>query len=57
MNIERECRDENVFLKVEVTLRKFNSHLQYDKIDSSFNSKLQEINLNVRESLEHSFNH
>ena len=32
-----------------VTLRKFNSHLQYYKIDLSFSIKLQEINLNVCE--------
>ena len=32
-----------------VTLRKCNLHLQYYKIDLSFNIKLQEINLNVCE--------
>ena len=61
--IERECRDESVFLKTNralskfnflfhlklitnlVTLNKWNSHLQYYKIDFSFSIKLQEINL------------
>ena len=33
MNIERESPDENVFLKAEVILRKFNSHLQYYKME------------------------
>ena len=32
-----------------VTLRKCNSHLQYYKIDLSFNIKLQEIKLNLCE--------
>ena len=32
-----------------VTLRKFNSHLQYYKIDLSFSVRLQEINLNACE--------
>ena len=42
VNIERECRDENL---VEVTSRKFNSHLQYYKIYSSYSIKLQESEL------------
>ena len=33
VNIERECHDKNVFLEVEVTLRKFYSYLQYDKMN------------------------
>ena len=67
LQIERECYDENVFLKADralselyfhfylksktnlVTLRKFDSHLQYNKIDSSFSIKLQELKLNVCE--------
>ena len=32
-----------------VTLKKFNLHLKYYKLDSSFSIKLQEINLNVCE--------
>ena len=32
VNIELECRDETVFLKIEVTLKKVNSHKQYYKI-------------------------
>ena len=34
-----------------VTSRKFNSHLQYYKIDLSFSIKLQETNLSVRQFL------
>ena len=37
---KRECRDENLFVEVKVTLRKFNSLLQYYKIDLSFSIKL-----------------
>ena len=32
-----------------ITLRKFNSYLEYNEIDSSFSIKLQEMNLNVCE--------
>ena len=60
--IERESYDENVFLKSNraltkfnflfhwksktnlVTLRKYNSRLQYNKIDSSFSSKFLQNN-------------
>ena len=49
LRAKRECRDENVFFKVEVILRKFNSHSQYYEIDLSFSLKLKEINLNVYE--------
>ena len=44
---KRECSDVNVFLKVEVTSRKFNSYFEYYKIDSTLGIKLEEINLNV----------
>ena len=37
---KRECRNENVFLKVEVTPRKLNSHIQYYKIYSSVVSNM-----------------
>ena len=39
INIEREGRDENVFLKVEVTLKNVDSHLQNRKIYFSYSNK------------------
>ena len=48
IHIERQCCNENVFLKGEVTLPKLNSHLQCYEIYYIHNNKSREINWNIR---------
>ena len=46
---KRKCHDQNVFVKVEITLRKLNSHKKYYNVYLSYNNKSWRINLSARE--------